>query len=380
MRGHAATVPLAFSNQQRADIRSATRVVQSLALEPGAVAGVCAVAKSYRAWLAAFGLPLTFRPEVIQDWLVDYLREGSCARSLDGRLTNLRRYARSVRMPFPAFGTYDWDDIKDTVRACKKIEPTEPKRATIVDLHWLLRVAATLGVARYADLRRIPLRKLQLLARAFMCWNNMMRGVEHRNGLRLADVQVVRTAGGQVKTFLLAIAARWSNKKKKHCPARTCVMPVEREMWSAGGVMVIYAERMGFFDDAPDHELFPLISGDYHVDMGRTTTDETFVRGFIRQLKTAGMSAAALKKVSNHSFRAGGATDMSVGGLDEATIAVQGGWTSRALRVYIRPQAHHTMARSIAMLAATYTVLQTNDCNTGLMTSELGAPLVGVSR
>jgi integrase len=144
--------------------------------------------------------------------------------------------------------------------------------------------------------------------------------------------------------------------------------------------MVIYAERMGFFDDAPDHELFPLISGDYHVDMGRTTTDETFVRGFIRQLKTAGMSAAALKKVSNHSFRAGGATDMSVGGLDEATIAVQGGWTSRALRVYIRPQAHHTMARSIAMLAATYTVLQTNDCNTGLMTSELGAPLVGVSR
>ena len=56
------------------------------------------------------------------------------------------------------------------------------------------------------------------------------------------------------------------------------------------------------------------------------------------------------------------------------------GRTSRALRIYIRPQSHHTMARSVAMLAATYTVLQNDSCNAGLMTSELGARMVGVSR
>ena len=110
----------------------------------------------------------------------------------------------------------------------------------------------------------------------------------NRNSLRLSDVRVISTTAGQVKTFLLD---RWSNKKQKHCPARTCVMPVERAMWSAGGIMMISAEHMGF-DGAPSHEMFPLIDKDGRVDIRRTTSDEYFVRGSIRQLKTAGMSAA----------------------------------------------------------------------------------------
>ena len=101
--------------------------------------------KSYHAWLAAWELPLSFHPAVVQDWLVDYAREGNCARSLDGRLTALRRYARSVRRPFPVFGSYAWDDMKDTVKACKKVEPTKLKKATVVDVHWLRRIAGTLS-------------------------------------------------------------------------------------------------------------------------------------------------------------------------------------------------------------------------------------------
>ena len=58
------------------------------------------------------------------------------------------------------------------------------------------------------------------------------------------------------------------------------------------------------------------------------------------------------KGLTNHSFRTGGATDWSVGGLSEMEIAAQGGWTSRALRVYIRPQEHHAHGRAVRIQAA----------------------------
>ena len=58
-------------------------------------------------------------------------------------------------------------------------------------------------------------------------------------------------------------------------------------------------------------------------------------------------------------LRAGGATYASVGGLSEAKIGEQGGWTSHALRGYIRPRAHHTRARAVRLLAAVRAALRT---------------------
>lgn len=335
--------------------------MQSYALEASTLQGASAVVKSYRAWLSAWGLPLSFRAGVIQDWLVDYAREGNCARSLDTRLTALRRYARSLRMPFPAFGSYAWDDLKDTVRACKKIEPTQRKQATVIDVHWLLRVAATVGVAEFSDLWRCSLLDLQLLCRAYVCHCCMLRGCEHRRGLLLSDVKCVRDSAGGVEYYLLCVAERYSNKKKKFCPARQCVLMAEPNLLSAGGVMSVYLERLGVFGGASaGAQLFPLIdptSGD--IDGSKTTTDAQFARKFCALCKVAGMGDTALKKVTNHSFRAGGATDASVGGATETEIAAQGGWTSRALRCYIRPQAHHSRTRAVRMMAAIHAALRT---------------------
>jgi integrase len=317
--------------------------------------------KSYHAWLAAWELPLSFHPAVVQDWLVDYAREGNCARSLDGRLTALRRYARSVRRPFPVFGSYAWDDMKDTVKACKKVEPTKLKKATVVDVHWLRRIAGTLGVASFEDLWSVNLHALQLLFRAYACHCCMLRGVEHRDGLRLSDVRVARAASGDVDYFILDIAERFSTKKKKMCPGRACVVPVEHHLSSAGGVMLVYMTRMGMLNGASSgSHLFPLIdraTGDIHLSA--TTSDAQFVRLVVAQCKVAGMTGADSARVSNHSFRAGGATDASVGGCSEADIGAQGGWTSRSLRGYIRPQAHHARGRAVRLQAAVRAALRT---------------------
>ena len=83
------------------------------------------------------------------------------------------------------------------------------------------------------------------------------------------------------------------------------------------------------------------------VRWGVAPDDAEFVRAFRSRLVIAGMPDGQLKKVTNHSFRAGGATDWSVGGLSEMEIAAQGGWASRALRVYIRPQEHHAHGRAV---------------------------------
>ena len=135
MRGYAGSLPVVFTAEQRADLRCAARAVHACALEVSTAKGIGAVAKSFVAFCGALEVPLAFRAAVIQLGLVDYCRQGWCARSLDGRLSALRRFARTRRMPFPAFGSYDWDDTKDTVRACLKVEPTEVARATVIDLH-----------------------------------------------------------------------------------------------------------------------------------------------------------------------------------------------------------------------------------------------------
>ena len=70
-------------------------------------------------------------------------------------------------------------------------------------------------------------------------------------------------------------------------------------------------------------------------------TDKDFIGLFKEQLSAAGMGDAELKQVSNHSFRAGGATDCFVAGLTAEMIKQIGGWRTYSFLVYIRPAGDH---------------------------------------
>ena len=344
---------MAFTAGERLLVRATTRAAASVALSAKYVKGIHSTGDSYVAFCAAMGVPGTpppFTADLIMDWMSDYCKEGYTARSLAGRLSSLRRFARSLRAPFPDQRSLDWLDVVDQRKALLKIDPTDPNRATVVSVAWLRTVAAHLNLTTIADLYnpRCPPWALQMYARAVVCHCCMMRGVESRDGMRMDDITIV-TPGFAV----LHVADRYSSKKLKMVPGRRCVVPFVAEMGisSPGHVLLAYLRRLrtGCSGDAL---LFPRINRDGTISELEAETDADFIRKFKIYLSLAGMDQVRLAKVSNHSFRAGGATDWSVGGLSEMEIAEQGGWTSRALRRYIRPQGHHAHGRAVRMRAA----------------------------
>ena len=116
---------MAFSAGQLTDLRATTRAAAGFALELSTQQGVSAVTRSYDAFCAACGIcPVQFTMHIIMDWMTDYCRQGFTARSLSSRLSSLRRYARRLRMPFPALDSYEWADINDLRTALLKIDPT----------------------------------------------------------------------------------------------------------------------------------------------------------------------------------------------------------------------------------------------------------------
>ena len=62
--------------------------------------------------------------------------------------------------------------------------------------------------------------------------NVMLRGCEHRSGLRLGDIVTIE------KTHVVvAIAERRSERKKKMVPGRQVVLPISEHRWSAGAAL-----------------------------------------------------------------------------------------------------------------------------------------------
>ena len=65
-----------------------------------------------------------------------------------------------------------------------------------------------------------------------------------------------------------------------------------------------------------------------------------------------GMADSDLQRVSNHSFRAGGATDYFVSGLSAERIKLQGGWSTYCFLIYVRPADEHRWRVASALLGA----------------------------
>ena len=308
--------------------------------------------RSYAVFCLACGLPVRFSFNVIADWLADYCREGYTARSLPNRLSKLRRHARSQRAFFPAADSDEGLDLKDLITALTKLDPTDPQRATVVSLDWLMRVAAALGISALADCWTCQPWQLQLLSRALVAHCCMMRGCEHRSGLRVGDIGQI-----DVDVITLYVAARYSEKKLKLRPARVCVLPVSQELHSAGGVLLIYLARLRVGCGA-DALLFPRIGLLGDVDELTPQTDAQFLVLLKQQLTAAHMQPHQLLRVSNHSLRAGGATDWSVD-MPADFIGAQGGWASPTYLIYIRPADLHRQRTARAMAGAARQLLRT---------------------
>ena len=311
-----------------------------------------AVSKSFVAFCTAIEEPLTFSAPNIIDWMIDWCREGFMADGLNGRLSHLRRFARKMRSPFPGRDSYDWLDIVDVRRALLKIDPSSTQRATVLDLFWITQVIEYIGIKQLSDYQTCKPWACQLAVRLLLTHCCCMRGVEHRTGCRVGDIRL--TTGIYL---LFSVAERWSQKKLKMRPGRQCILPRFPHHASAGSAMVEYCLRYHRFS-GPQDLLFPrIVMGE--VDRAKASTDAQFISMTKQMLEEVGMKPEDLRHITNHSLRAGGATDWSSAGMSDTFIGDQGGWTSRCFRIYIRPTAVHCWSSAVTMIQKTLGVITT---------------------
>ena len=326
---------------------AAAGAATALAIEASSQKAVSSVAASFDDFLAAFGLDTRFGATYIILWLADYVRHGYTARSLGHRLSNLRRSAVQRGMLFPAKDSNSWAAIKDTEHALLKVDPTEPSRATVVGIFWIEKVLDALGITELSDYRegRSSAQDCQLAVRALLAHAGMLRGCEHRSGLLLSDIAMVADSHVQI-----TIAARYSEKKLKTRAGRKVILPIEDGRWSAGAAMVEYINR--FHTGGGDAVLFFDFDALGRPQRHRRRSDKQFMRRFKPLVLTAGLPPADAKRVTNHSFRAGGATDYFVAGMSAEAIKAQGGWTTYCFLIYVRPAAEHIWRVAARMVSA----------------------------
>ena len=168
----------------------------------------------------------------------------------------------------------------------------------------------------------------------------MLRGCEHRDGLRVSDVVDCDVYNGNGRVLLL-IGAREQARKIKTRPPRTVTLPVWNSRISAGAALLIFMERV-HAHAAPSDVLFPFIEYSGRVYGDVAVNDKVFIKTVRPLLLAAGMHDDDVKRFTSHSLRAGGATDNSVANMSQDFIRAQGGWTSDCFMIYVRPQTFHS--------------------------------------
>ena len=350
MLGYRKYIPEKFTPEQRAAVLTAAGAAQALALEPKTQQKVDVVALSYRDFMKALDLPVTFESAYICMWLVDYVRHGYRATSLPDRFGSLRKDAKRLSADFPQKGARGHELIQETIKGLKKVDPSATDPATVVSLNAIEACLDHWGITAVEDYGTCNPDVCATAVRALMCHCGMMRGVESRSGLRLSDVKQV--AGSHVEVL---IAERYSEKKGKNVPGRTVILPITNDRTSAGAAMVKYINRFhgGRKGDCALFFRFHGRGANARPMRHRPASDKYFIEALKGALSSARfLTPAELRKVSNHSLRAGGATDFFVNGVSAELIRAQGGWRTFCFLVYVRPAREHRWKVAAQMVQA----------------------------
>ena len=100
-----------------------------------------------------------------------------------------------------------------------------------------------------------------------------------------------------------------------------------------------YYNTFGFKTKKSDVLLWPIIvkNGDREkISWNRQTPVKDFVTFTIKMARIAGVPDWCLRRITGHSFRSGGCTDLLAAGAPEDFVQMQGRWSSTAYKIYIR--------------------------------------------
>ena len=295
------------------------------------------------------GMPVAFDYQQLSSWAWYYAQAFS-HNSLPGHWSAFR-YCADVRgLAFPLSESVCWRRMKRVMRALKLADPTEVVRCFPLIMAWLRRMMAADGIGKAADVSRLPLRTLSFWTRVMVSHCAMLRGCEHKFGMRGADLRLAATPNefcqanywgafyklqvGRLPDSLQPKDA--ANRKLKLRPAREAILPVWESLSSAGFWMWELTQRLSHLPTPPaSMVLFPDALDD--VPSKRPMTIQRFMQRLKICATRAGMPADSVKKLEIRSLRAGGCTDAHANCMPRAAIMRQGGWLSDAVDIYNRP-------------------------------------------
>lgn len=321
-----------------------------MALEPKTQQKADVVTLSFIDFMTALKLPVTFESWYLIAWFTDYVRCGYRAVTLTERFGAVRKMAKRRGMDFPEKGSRGHDMCADAIKGLKKVDPSCTDRATVLGISKIEMCLDDWGITSVDDYATCDPAYCALAVRALMCHCGMMRGVESRSGMRLSDIKAVGTSHVEV-----LVAERYSEKKGKNVPGRIVILPVSSDRTSAGAAMIAFIDR--FHAGATGERVlffqFSGAKGKRRALKHRPANDKYFLKGLKQSLeRVSAFTADKLKKISNHSLRAGGATDFFVSGVTAELIRAQGGWRTFCFLIYVRPQREHRWKVAAQMVQA----------------------------
>ena len=204
--------------------------------------------------------------------------------------------------------------------------------ATGVELT-LARIAAFAHYWQVNSMRaveQLDLRPLGLYTRLLLAHSAMLRGCEHKHGMRISDIV------DRGSHYSLTVGLRDNESKYKGRPRTVAIECVASHM-SAGACLRVFLRRArrGAASISP---LFPRILPSGSIRAGAGETFKTFKGVLARIAAVSGIVGV----IGESSSRAGGATDAFAAGASDEWVRRQGGWRSDAFKRYNRPTLEQT--------------------------------------
>lgn len=234
-------------------------------------------------------------------------------------------------MYFPAAGSREHRYIAKYIRGARVRYPHVVRRSTPLTLRLIRMVLADVGVTSARCYDTCSIAVLSFCARLLVAHAAMMRTCAHEAGCLLADVS--QPAHGAGRFLLLRVGFTVRSRKIKLRPARSCILPIVKDVLSCGFALSILIRRAHTSGAVGSHVLFP------RSRLVRSPLPWLDMRSAVRAALAAHLAATGrpVASIDGRSLRAGGATDWFSARAPRWWIKTQGGWLSDAVDIYNRP-------------------------------------------
>lgn len=215
--------------------------------------------------------------------------------------------------------------IKKFINGLKIRYPHTPIVEFPLQLRYLVRIAARIGIRSNGDLDGCHVRDLVFWARILTAHAACIRAVGHSLGMQVRDFNC---SGGRA---FLTVGRRRKERKLKH-RSRVVPLPNDDDYWCAGHVLRVLKRRV-HGNARGTTCLFPAIHGNGAIGLHADDWSRMRLR-----LERLSRKIGITGRIGGRSLRAGGATDYFAVGATRQFVQHQGDWKSDAFLRYDRPE------------------------------------------